>query len=558
MMNGKLSNKQMKSHPMKTQYADQQSTMPQCLLSASVGFALFAILFTAPMASAQDLLVDTFPNAASVSLGNAPGLDWDNFRGYDVTVTWDPTQNSTGSATNGSMYVTVDWPGPSDADYTTAWTDMQFGFSTAGAFNASNYIAFECDIKVDVTNSYTALDGSYGAIELIINDPWQNVIGWQQLLATNGWQHFSGSFSAISGTVAPSYDEAIVGLISQSTGTCTNTISYWIDNIVFTAVPALNTNQPTISMGKAPPPGLTCICSQAGGTYQRQIIETVNSDYSWNTATAASNTTTYSMTIAAFPGASYSGFADQLFLIPQAGMAGSPLDDDIDWDSADVVDLFVGINADKTATGTFQYKVNQPGSWNTSLIVTNLCASGPLGTWSLTFNNNTNVTLTAPNNSSTNFAIPASDASLFQDPLFVYVGDQPNENANIGQSSTFSQLTITGAADSIDDNFASDGTLATNTWANDTASDVNGIFITAPDAKYWLTWPTPDGGFTNVYATDNLANQIGGAQWKSLPSASTGWVLVGGDERLTVINQSTLNTAFGYQPTNCFFRLWHQ
>jgi hypothetical protein len=349
----------MKAHPMKTQYVQQLSSTPRGILSALAGFALCAIIFAAPAASAQDLIVDSFPNAASVGTGNSPGLDWVNYRGYDVTVTWDPTQNSTGSTTNGSMYVTVDWPGPSDSDYTTAWTDMQFAFSTGGTFDVSNYIAFDCDIKVDVANSFTALDGSYGAIELIINDPWQNVIGWQQLLATNGWQHFSGSFSAISPPVSPSYQEAIVGLISQGTGTCTNTISYWIDNIVFTAVPTLNTNQPTISMATAPPPGLTCICSQADGTYQRQIIETVNSDYSWNTATAISNTTTYSLTIAAFPAASYSQFADQLFLIPEAGMIGTPQDDDIDWDSADVAALYVGANPDQTATGTFQYKVNQ-------------------------------------------------------------------------------------------------------------------------------------------------------------------------------------------------------
>jgi len=32
---------------------------------------------------------------------------------------------------------------------------------------------------------------------------------------------------------------------------------------------------------------------------------------------------------------------------------------------------------------------------------------------------------------------------------------------------------------------------------------------------------------------------------------------VGGNKRLAVINQSALNTAFGYTPTNCFFGLWH-
>jgi hypothetical protein len=548
----------MKENPMKTRHVTQQSPTTPVLITALAGFALFAALFSAPVAPAQDLLVDTFPSAASVGTGNTPGLDWVNYRGYTVTVAWDPKQTSPGNPNSGSMYVTVDWPGPSDPSYTTSWTDMQFGFDTSGVFDTSNYIAFECDIKVDVTNSSLAIDGSdYGAIELIVNNPWDNVVGWAQLLNTNGWQHFTGFFSAM-GAAQGDHSQAIIGLISQGTDTLTNTVSYWIDNIVFTAPPAVNTNQPPISIAKAPPAGLTCICSQGGGTYQRQMIRTVNSDYSWNTSTATSNTTTYSMNIVSFPGPSYQGFASQLFLIPQAGMIAAPADDDIDWDSGDVVDLYVNVNPDQTATGTFQYKVNQSSSWNTSLVVTNHCATGPLGTWKLAFNNNTNVTLTAPDNTSTNFTIPAADAADFVDPLFVYIGDQPNVNANIGQSSTISRLTITGAADSIDDNFATDGSLVTNTWANDTASDALGILITAPDAKYWLTWPTPDGGFTNVYATDNLANKLGSSQWLSLPAASTGWVLVAGTERLTVINQSTLNTAFGYEPTNCFLALWHQ
>lgn len=522
--------------------------MRSCLLSALTGIALLCSPAVAP---AQNLIVDTFDNASSIGLGNSPGLDWVNYRGYDVTTVWDPTQESTGNTNDGSMYVTVNWPGPNDPDYTTAWTDMQFGFSTGGPFGSTNYIQFDCDIKVDVTNSYTALDGSYGAIELIVNDPWNNVVGWAQLVATNGWQHFTGFFSAIPGGT---YDEAIVGLISQGTGTLTNTVSYWIDNIVFTAPAAVNTNQPVLSIGKAPPAGLTCICSQGGGTYQRQIIRTVNSDYSWNTATATANTTTYSMNIAAFPGVNYPGFASQMFLVPQAGMIGAPADNDIDWDSADVADLYVTINPDKSATGTFQYKVNQSSSWNASLIVTNRCASGALGTWSLTFNNNTNVTMTAPDNTSTNFNIPAGDASLFQDPLFVYVGDQPNTSANIGQSSTISQVTITGAAATINDNFTS---LNPATWANDTSADPLGIIITAPDALFSVTWPTPDGGFTNLYATDNLLNSIANGQWLTLPTSATGWVAVGGVQRFTEVNQSTLNAAFGFAPTNCFIGLYH-
>jgi hypothetical protein len=539
---------------MNTKFVNRVFQTPGRLAAAMTGVALLAMLFTARVATAQPLVVDTFADASSVDIGNVPGIDWVNYRSLSVNVTWDPNQQSPGNPNPGAMYVTVDWPATNAAGYTTSWTDMQFGFDTSGVFDTSNYIAFECDILVDVTNSSLALDGSdYGAIELIVNNPWDNVVGWAQLLNTNGWQHFSGIFSAI-GSAQGDHSQAIVGLISQGTDTLTNAVSYWIDNIVFSAPSTVNTNQPPMTIATAPPPGLTCICSQPGGTYQRQVIETANSDYSWNTASSASNTTTYSMTIAAFPGPAYTGFEDQMFLIPLAGMTGTPQDDDIDWDSSDVAALYVGENPDGSATGTFQYKVNQPSSWNTSLVVSKTNAAGPLGTWTLAFNNNTNVTLTAPDKTSTNFVINATDASQFVDPLYIYLGDQPNQNANIGQSSTFSEFTVSGAASSFSDNFA---TFNTNNWANDTASDELGIFINAPDAKYWLTWPTPDAGFTNVFVTDNLTNQIVNGQWKSLPSASTGWVLVGGDERLTVIEQSTVNAAFGYQPTNVFFELYH-
>ncbi len=534
------------------QNAERNPAIPRGILPALAGLAMFGMIYSAAPAPAQDLIANTFDTGIS-------GIDWEVFRSYvyGQTQVWDPTQDANGNTNSGSMYLTVYWPTNSDPRWNKGWNDVQIGFYT-GSFDSSNYTTYDIDIKVDVPNSFPALDGTYGAVELFANNPWETVLGWASLMPTNGWQHIQGYFSAIpSGT----YSEAVIGFISDSGSALTNTVSYWIDNIQFTAPPSANTNRPVLSMAKAPPPGLTCICSQPGGTYQRQMIATVNGDYSWNTATAASKTTTYSMNIAAFPGADYPGFASQMFLVPQAGMTGSTIDDNIDWDSGNVAALYVGENPDRTATWTFQYKVNQPGSWNTSLVVTNVCASGPLGTWSLAFNNNTNVTVTAPDNTSTNFTIPGSDASLFQDPLFFYVGDQPNDNANIGQSSTFSRVKITGSANSIDDDFVSAGTpgqpyvLDAATWAKNTA-DPLGVFITAPDAKYWATWPTPDGGFTNIYATDNLTSQLGGSGWVSLPAASTGWLLVGGAERLAVINQSTLSAAFSHPPTNCFFGLY--
>ena len=509
------------------------------------GLGILAMICSTRAVRAQDLIVNSFDNDG----GGTFGLDWYNFRtyAYGVTYTFDPTQDSTGNTNSGSMYVTVRWPTNTDPAWNQNWNDIQFAFYTP-PFDPTNYINFDCDIKVDVTNSSPAIDGtSYGAVELIINNPWTTVVGWATLAVTNGWQHISGSFSGIPNQTN---SEAVIGFISNGGDSLTNTVSYWIDNIVFTAPPTVNTNRPRLSMSKVQSPGLTCIASKPGGTYQRQMVQTVNSNYSWNTTTAVSNTTTYSMTIATFPNANYPGFESQMFLIPQAGLVPGA---SVDWYSANVMDFFVGENTDGTGQGTLQYKTNAPASWNTAVVVNKACATGPLGTWSLSFNNNTNVTITAPDNTSTNFTIPASDAAYFQDPVYAYVGTLPNANANIGQSSTFSRFQVSGAAGSINDTFLS---LNPSTWQL-YAEDPPGVFITAPDAKYWVTWPLPDFGFTNVYATDNLTNSLVNGHWLTLPASATGWVSVGGNERLNVINQSTLNSAFGYTPTNCFLGLFH-
>jgi hypothetical protein len=525
-------------NPIKTKII-MKTKIQRRLLSALAGLALIS---SASLAVAQDLDVNTFDSGIS-------GIDWSNFRTYiySYDAVWDASQDANGNPNSGSMYLTVNWPLQSDPNWNEGWNDVQIAFYTP-PFNPTGYINFDVDIKVDVTNSSLSADGwSYGAVELIINNPWTTVVGWVNLAPTAEWQHLSGSFSGIpSGT----YSEAVIGFISNGGSSLTGSVSYWIDNIVFTAPPTVFTNRPALSIAKAPPPGLTCIASKPSGTYQRQMVATVNSNYSWNTATAVSHTTTYSMNIAACPGGNYSGFESQMFLIPQLGMVAGP---SIDWYSANVVDFFVGANPDGTGSGTLQYKVNDPSDWTAALVVSKNCASGPVGTWSLTFNNNTNVTITAPDNTSTNFTIPASNASLFQDPLFVYVGTLPNNNANIGQSSTFSRVQVSGAAGSINDTFAS---LNPGTWVL-YAEDPPGVFITAPDAKYWVTWPTPDTGFTNLFATDNLKNSRASSQWLTLPTSATGWIPVGGSKRLTIINQSTLNTAFTYTPTNCFFGLFH-
>jgi hypothetical protein len=537
-------------YSMKTHHIRPPSkTCPSLLLLVLA----LALLGSPGAARADNLLVNTFDSDIS-------GIAWENWRSY-VTghdQVWDPSQDADGNANSGSMYVTVNWPLASDPNWSNGWNDVQVAFG-AGTFAAADYIDVEAFVKVDVTNSSTAVDGSYGVMGLYVNGGsggWQQVQGYANLAATGGWQRIHGS---LSGIPAQTYDQVVVGFISNGGSTLTNTVTYWLDNVRLTAPPSVHTNRPALSIAKAPPAGLTCVASAASDAWQRQMVRTVNRSYSWHTATAVSNTTTYAITVAAFPGAAQSGFEAMMYLIPVTGMS-NPDGGSVDWDSAHVTYFTITANADGTGKGNFRYKVNSAGRETFRSWTDFNCASGPLGTWGLTFNNNTNVTIAAPDGTSTTLTIPDSDAARFQGQLIAYFGVRPTDATRIGQSATFSRIKITGTAATLDDTFVSSGpphNLDSATWVRK-ASNPQGIFITAPDAKYWVTWPQPDGSFTNLYATDNLSKKLGSAEWLSLPVDATGWLNVAGDRRVTVVRQSTLNTAFSYAPTNCFFGLFHQ
>lgn len=534
---------------MKAKHSEPQRRWLRAVLST---VAALAVVSSAGVATAQDLNVNTF----DFDLG---GIAWQNWRSYvsDHTMDWDALQDADGNDNSGAMHVTVNWPLANDPNWTNAWNDVQVAFGTS-AFAASNYIEVEAFIKIDVTNSYTAQDGSYGVAGLYLNGGdggWQQVQGYANLAATDGWQRIHGFLSAIPDKT---YDQVVLGLISNGGSSPTNTIAYWIDNVRLTALPSVNTNRPPLTIALAPPAGLTCMASAPDDAWQRQMIRTVDSNFTWDTSMAVSNTTIYSMSIAAFPSAAYSGFEAMMYLVPTDGMPSGPDDPSVDWDSSHVVYFTVTANADGTARANFRYKVNDPGAEHFQSWTDLACSAGPLGKWSLAFKDNTNVTMTAPNGTNLTLTIPAADAANFQGALMAYFGVRPTDPARIGQSATFSRIQITGAAGSVDDNFISHGppfALNSTTWVRK-SSNPAGIFVTAPDAKYWITWPTPDGGFTNVYATDDLTKSLG-PSWKSLPMTATGWVLVGGNKRLTVVDQSALNAAFGSVPARCFFGLWH-
>jgi len=212
-------------------------------------------------------------------------------------------------------------------------------------------------------------------------------------------------------------------------------------------------------------------------------------------------------------------------------------------------------NTDGTAAGRFMYKTNQPGGnsmlWNTDpangAVGTLAFIGDPSvrGTWSLTFKNNTDITVTTPGGSTTNIAIGAEAAALFANPLHAYFGIQPNSLDRIGQAAIFSRVQITGVPVPLDDGFGgyrpdpeSPLQLDTRLWQL-AAADAPGIVLVPADSAYWLKWTAPATGFAlqastilkaGSWADPGLTNitQVGSQKVvlvpsSGLPSAAAGY-----------------------------------
>jgi hypothetical protein len=254
-------------------------------------------------------------------------------------------------------------------------------------------------------------------------------------------------------------------------------------------------------------PGLRIAASSPGSLYQRQNLRAALTDsegngrsYGW---LGQSEPVTYSFTVKDHPDASHSGFQTHLMLVPELGMPYGAGDTSIDWNAPNVVFVQMANNADGSATARFMYKTNLPSGnamfWNTDPAagavgtLASISDATPLGQWSVTFRNDTEVTLTTPGGASTNFVLPAASAELFAEPLHAYFGIQPNTAENVGQAVTFSRLAITGVPTPMEDTFTGDA-IATDSWAV-VAADAPGLTVVPPASKYWLTWGAPATGF---------------------------------------------------------------
>jgi hypothetical protein len=515
----------------------------KCLKTGALaGLALFAALAAHPQATNLD--VDLFDTEDSA-------YQWSRWWGSASQLyEFDYSVDRNNDANSGSLKATIDF------DLASFGGDNQFavvrGFPEGATMDGTQYTNLVFSIRWS-GDSPTTGAGDFGNLEFGLRnaDYSQTGLGSRVIAASEADQWID-----IAAPIDPATAklDTITGvwlkLWSGGDGGLTGQTIFWVDDVRLLADANVVETPPSLRLKEATP-GLLLGASAPGNEYQRQNVRTQNTDvdgyptaYGWlHNATPV----TYSFTVRSYPDATHSGFQTHLFLVPELGMPYGPGDASIDWNAPHVVFVQLANNEDGTATARFMYKTNLPGGnamlWNTDP------ANGPVGTlasitdasaigkWSVTFNNNTEVTLATPSGLSTNFAMPAEATELFAEPLYAYFGIQPNGLQNVGASATLSRIQITGAPTPLDDSFSGE-TLDTTRWAT-VAADASGIVQVPPTSVYSLSWDAPATGFTpqasativNGSWNDNgLTNiiQIGSEKISfvpesSLPSAGTGF-----------------------------------
>jgi hypothetical protein len=286
--------------------------------------------------------------------------------------------------------------------------------------------------------------------------------------------------------------------------------------------------------GIHPPPGLSPPQKAISGLNAIASIPGVNGQYNrYQVSTVASTGYTfvgqpsvaYSWNIKSFPAGTGGNFQQHFFIVN-----GSPgiFDQPADYNLADCLFMTVQQSDAGVATFDFRYKTNEPdgnamlfntnptntNGWPVMPYATLSTTNGALGRWSVTFANTTNITVTAPDNSSTNFSILPAVAALFADPVTLILGGQPNNPNGAGKAVVYSGFSAAGCTAPFSDNFSADTTLNRAIW-NNFSNDTNGLYLVPATSAFWVPWSLPDAGFALQTKSDN--NIAGGWTQPNVP-----------------------------------------
>ncbi len=457
-------------------------------LAAVAGAALVAAM-TLGSVRAGEVVISNFDIADEVS-----GWTWETWSAPTEVAFDDTLDAGGGAAGSGSLRVINTFPAPQ------GYSQCVITAPLASEVDAETlYTKLSLDVKVDPSSSLRATGEDYGVLNVIL----RNGPGWDWntlcsvALTNTNWVHLDLPVKAPA-------DKVHRLTLKLGQNYLTNTVIYNVDNIRWTES-AVQLPPPTMSIEKTHP-GLN-LNAGTGGQWDRQNIKSVPTGLGW---IGSSSPVSYSVTIKEFPnGTTYSGFQSQMYLVPGTpGTESSP-----DWNEATVVLVTIQSGTNGNGTMTFHYKTDAPGSnggyFNTDPAagqVGNLgsvTGASVLGTWTVTLAQDNQITLKAPDGSSTNLVMPAADAAKFEGEIAVYYGVQPNQTANIGQTVILSGAKVTsGSTVLLEDSFNT-STLNPDLWSIVAAASTC-VTAVGPKDPVWVWWTTPASGF--ILQTNSAAN----------------------------------------------------
>jgi hypothetical protein len=528
----------------------KKTILNQCLLPALAALALVASTSQTQAQFPQGSYTNNFATGGNTTPFSGSGsvaswIYWYSAPGGNLAVTNDVTTPDTlGGPGAGSLLIDSPFGTGGNQNLFFGTFDNQYGYDFTEPVNLLNFDTVGFDVYVNPTNQVTGpnTDGNWG--QILVGAYGAN--GFEGFgngtvtipgAASNGWVHLSVPIDHTLPDIT-----AIPALVfdynSYSTGFPKTNFVFWFGNLTmhYTGLPP---PPPTVALTKVTP-GLAQYAN-ALPNYNRQDIYTYTNGSSSLTWFGQPKPVKYSWTIASFPPAAYSNFFAGLTLTPDA--ASTVTYADPDWSAVNAVWIGIQNNADGTVTAGIAWKTNQPDGNSQlyaapgQLIPYNVETNGftvpsAVGTWTLTFTSDTDMTLTAPNGAVTNASLPSYIAALYNGYVGADLYSAPTVNANIGQYCTYSAYSITGVGTPVNENFAASGVLSSpflslvsQGYALSNQNPPNQVFVTTNDA-YWFSWTLPAPGYSAVVSptlSSPVWNDIGGSFF---PNAATDLLLV--------------------------------
>ncbi|MBM3841496.1 MAG: hypothetical protein FJ398_26830 [Verrucomicrobia bacterium] len=349
---------------------------------------------------------------------------------------------------------------PTGGDPNQVWKGVDnFGAVCALYDQHSLYLAYR-DLTLDITNGHASVAGeaasgmslSFKAGHRDWSQP--SVLGVGETLATSAWP-IAGGTNRAEGLVTVSPDGSVVTipvvLVTKSWDFVNNAVTFdevWTGTIVAVAgTPSSRPRPPRLGLAASGAPGLQFNASAGLAKHYNGITTAPWIEASWIGSAPA----TYSFTITNPPAGGSTGFQAYLWLVAkpldalnQNTPTGYSTDEYGGINNSNVVRFTLEFDGRSGATATLGYRANSPdpAAFSGRGFLCGLTGAPFAGPWTISVNNDTDFTITAPDGSQAKGSMPRADTAFFSEKVRLFLGVNPNGARNFGQSINVGRASI--------------------------------------------------------------------------------------------------------------------